>query len=303
MDEGKYESADDVKRLLRSLEESPCLCPASISPLRATQQPTECCSCYEVRRKLQMTTIKEGEQFVPVLFSNNIDFSSERRLRIWQEFWDALLLQDEELRIPCDLAVEEMNRQHPNRKPDYKPIALNWIPEFGVPPMLQSFDGSVAERHLENKEIYRVEGPDAYALALTQLYDLQTMGSEAGVLRQILAHLVMELAGPDVYWMDSSNRGEFGALHVIPFPITAVWISDSSTERRVVFSIMPTTRGQPNENRSIDRIFQIIQLNRQPEVLKQRAVRQHLRAMHDVMIQKPLTVGDLALLLSLGFGG
>ena len=72
--------------------------------------------------------------------------AQERRLRIWHPFWDGLILTRTEFALP------EMRKGE----------QLSYAESTAYPPYLQNFRGTVAERHLENKEIAASVGLEEY---------------------------------------------------------------------------------------------------------------------------------------------
>ncbi|RKP11495.1 hypothetical protein BJ684DRAFT_21931, partial [Piptocephalis cylindrospora] len=105
------------------------------------------------------------------------------RHRVWQESWAALILCLRELRLPRDLQKEGQ-------------LPFLESPS-GRAPYLLAFEGTVAERFLENARILRHIGLRAYLRALQE----DGKGSGQGEREARLRERVMdEIVGPDVYY-------------------------------------------------------------------------------------------------------
>jgi hypothetical protein len=90
------------------------------------------------------------------IFSPNIHLSRQILKRIWMDTWSALLLCHTSTRMDPD-----------------KSVAFSAIAE--APPSLLLFEGSLAERHVENLKIMRTAGAKRYIEACRELTAEETI--------------------------------------------------------------------------------------------------------------------------------
>ncbi|GEM10952.1 hypothetical protein Rt10032_c13g4969 [Rhodotorula toruloides] len=138
-----------------------------------------------------------------------------------------------------------------------------------VPPYLLNFGGTVAERFVEDLQILRDIGLDAYSDAVT---------NPESYLAQLRQRVRAELAGPDVFYrLEHSSRSaasHFGHLDVCPFPFVGIFRYDE----------------RPNEPLylvQVDELEQLVEQNSSPAVIAARRVRIALRALEDQVIFRP----------------
>ncbi|PPQ62841.1 hypothetical protein CVT24_000535 [Panaeolus cyanescens] len=142
------------------------------------------------------------------IFSPRLDISNcsvHTKRRIWQETVTALLLTDESCKIP--------NGQH---------IAFAQARDSIFPPYLLDFQGTPAERHVENLKILREVGAGTYRRANALL-----SGPDISWYRYLQDEIQKNYTGPDSYWkpLDDNEvncRTYFGNAWWIPFPPTLV---------------------------------------------------------------------------------
>ncbi|GAA5821147.1 hypothetical protein JCM11251_001986 [Rhodosporidiobolus azoricus] len=188
------------------------------------------------------------------IFSPQIDLSKHLSRRIWQESLAALFLCSSDFAMP----------------PKHK---LVFTKDRDLPPYLLSFQGTVAERFVENLKILREIGLDAYSDAAAY----RDADSSSRIL-QLRRTIQERFAGPDAFYhpadLDLPVTSFFGRLDVVPFPFVAVFRYDQQ----------PT---QPLQLASIDDLERFVQQNEAPAVAGRRKVRVALRALEGQLIYAP----------------
>lgn len=245
----------------------------------------------------------------PVVFSKELELSRERKLRVWHEFWDVIFTQDVDLRIPKDIEASK------DEGPMCKCLDKDWVHNPNkyvaqtlgfsggkVPPYLLNFQGTVQERHEENKRIAAMESFSSYERALMLTSTMQ--GPDAAALQADIRTCIASLVGVDVWWdgsvegkpigetgkqrkralANNSSATKFGKMYVIPFPFTAVWVADESDEE-VTLSFSPIVNGiERDGNAGIKEFNHFMRANFAPEVIRRKNVRVALRALSGAMI-------------------
>jgi len=230
----------------------------------------------------------------PLLFSGQLDIGKERKVRIWHEFWDTLIAQDEGLRIP--------NKYSKAKDDKYKPKHLGY--QYGrSPPFLLDFKGTVGERHAENLEIVANESFASYQSGLTvgTRADLDPLQMQ---LMQSMKYIVANLHGVDVFWdgpcvhlkgdtkteieaakeTENLSPTKFGKMYIKPHPFCARFVSDDREHSEALFSAAPVVAGKVfDAQRGIQKLNMLVARNQDPEIQRRKGVRLRLRALEGSM--------------------
>lgn len=145
------------------------------------------------------------------IFSPFLRLNKHVKRRVWQETLSTLLLTGREFHMP-----------------------LNQLVTFSVyddsPPYLLAFQGTAAERHVENLKILKAIGIDEYRRSVEVL-----RGEMSEQWKEVMRRIQLEHAGPDAYWKPLNGTGPagvssfFGKAFLIPFPPTLVMSYDQNT--------------------------------------------------------------------------
>ena len=251
------------------------------------------------------------DTFKPLIFSDQLDIDKERKFRVWHEFWDTVMRQDKDFRIPNLNANNDSDNDDEDAE-KYEPKALGY--QYGnSPPYLMDFKGTIGERHEEMKEIIEFESFPSY------LKNLQVMvnDNEPFNLQIINAmkYVMTHLNGIDVFWngecisfeeespsdteilnrvntaiiLPNKSVTKFGKLYIIPFPFCAVFVSDDDESTKTVFSISPVIAGKKFDSaKGIQNLLELVEQNANGEVQRRKEVRLKLRAMEGSMCHWPL---------------
>ncbi|EST06865.1 hypothetical protein PSEUBRA_003659 [Kalmanozyma brasiliensis GHG001] len=201
------------------------------------------------------------------IFSPVLDITKHIKRRVWEETLSILILCGREYHMPLD-----------------QTIAFSVSDEDKWPPYLIDFQGSVAERHIENLKIVKQIGIEAYRT------EVDVSRSQEGVYRQKLLFTIQrDFAGLDAYWrpqeppFPSGVMSYFGKAFLVPFPPTLILKYDEGGDATVTL-----TRIQEFEA--------YIEQNSDPEVTAKKMVRQALRALDGQTVFCPhvenIQVGD-----------
>jgi len=261
----------------------------------------------------------------PLIFSKQLDIGRERKFRIWHEFWDTVIRQDSELRIPLskELRVngnenqnqnenenekeEEELGSNPNRDDiEYEPKHLGF--QFGgSPPYLMDFEGTIGERHAENKEIIEHESFRSFQSMLS--IAVQTENEEMTQLMDSMKYIVSNLNGLDVFWdgpcadlsdeasdsvkegklVDNGSQTKFGKMYIVPFPFCAVFLSDDCENATALLSTSPVIAGKIfDAKKGMQFINHLVARNADPEIQRRKGVRLQLRALEESMCHWPI---------------
>ncbi|GAA5904568.1 hypothetical protein JCM6882_004910 [Rhodosporidiobolus microsporus] len=188
------------------------------------------------------------------IFSPRIDLSKHLSRRVWQESIAALFL------CSPDFAMPEKQK-------------LTFTKDDALPPYLLGFQGTVAERFVENIKILREIGLDAYSDAVSY----RDLSPSSRIMQ--LRRLVQErFAGPDAFYhppdLDLPVTSFFGRLDVVPFPFVAVFRYDQQ----------PTS---PLYLVDIDDLERLVEQNEAPAVAGRCKVRLALRSLEGQLVYAP----------------
>ncbi|EJD04096.1 uncharacterized protein FOMMEDRAFT_133444 [Fomitiporia mediterranea MF3/22] len=143
------------------------------------------------------------------VFSPRLDLSPSSphvKRRTWQETITTLFLTSPECQIPKDQAMRYASAR-----------------EIEYPPYLLGFEGSPAERHVENLKILREVGLKGYLRGCKDLKD-------HALLHSLQEWIQREFTGPDMLWLAPDKteqpQARFGTSWWIPFPPTLVFRYD-----------------------------------------------------------------------------
>eukprot|EP00484_Ammonia_sp_Unknown_P027936 CAMPEP_0197047768 /NCGR_PEP_ID=MMETSP1384-20130603/23220_1 /TAXON_ID=29189 /ORGANISM="Ammonia sp." /LENGTH=889 /DNA_ID=CAMNT_0042479767 /DNA_START=357 /DNA_END=3026 /DNA_ORIENTATION=+ len=267
----------------------------------------------KIRQKVSFTPTRDTNE--PMIFSTQLDMERERKFRIWHEFWDTIFSQDEEFRIPADNAKANKQNEEDGdgdgdgdeKKDKYEPKILGYQ-YGGSPPYLLNFDGTVGERHAENKEIIEHESFHSYRDFLAVFAsDESDEGNQA--LIESMKYIICSLNGVDVFWdgscmnlndemqeqveqareVDNCSVTKFGKLYIIPFPFCAVFVSDDSENAKAVFSISPVIAGRMYDaEKGRANVLSLADRNKDSEIQRRKETRLKLRALDGSMCHWPI---------------
>jgi hypothetical protein len=146
------------------------------------------------------------------VFSPFLHLEQHIKRRVWQEALSTVLLSGREYRMP-----------------------LNQLVTFSVqddcPPYLLAFQGTAAERHVENLKILQHVGVTEYANSVEIL-----RGKDSSKWKRIMKQIQLNYAGPDAYWKPLDGIGPpgvstfFGKAFLVPFPPTLTIRYDQTME-------------------------------------------------------------------------
>lgn len=201
------------------------------------------------------------------LFSPVLDITKHIKRRVWQETLSILMLCGYEYHMPLDQV-----------------IAFSISDEDRWPPYLIDFQGSVAERHVENLKIVKQIGIEAYRS------EVDFCLSEQGIYRQKLIQTIQrDFTGLDAYWrpqeppFPSGVMSFFGKAFMVPFPPTLVLRYDEGGAHSITLT-------------RIEEFEAYIEQNSDAKVVSKKMVRQALRALEGQKVFCPyvenVQVGD-----------
>ncbi|KAJ1033853.1 hypothetical protein NDA16_000061 [Ustilago loliicola] len=201
------------------------------------------------------------------IFSPVLDITKHIKRRVWEETLSILILCGREYHMPLEQV-----------------IAFSVSDEDNWPPYLIDFQGSVAERHIENLKIVKQIGIEAYRR------EIDFGRTQEGIYREKLIRTIQrDFAGPDAYWrpqqppFPSGVMSFFGKAFLVPFPPTLVLRYDEGS-----FQSVSLTR--------VEEFEAFIEQNSDPQVRSKKMVRQALRALEGQKIFCPyvenVQVGD-----------
>ncbi|KAF8585532.1 hypothetical protein K439DRAFT_1560810 [Ramaria rubella] len=193
------------------------------------------------------------------IFSPHLDISKmsrHTRRRIWQESISVLLLASHECAIPKS-----------------QKMLFSESADSLWPPYLLDFQGTPAERHVENLKILREVGGLEYAKGVA-LHS----GRHAERIRYIQGKIQRHFIGPDSYWNTPSRCGAlsgcFGNAWWIPFPPTLVIRYDS---------------GEHAVLNKLHELEEYVYQNESATVQEKRYIRMSLRALDGLVVAWPYT--------------
>ncbi|KAH9944323.1 uncharacterized protein BXZ73DRAFT_39558 [Epithele typhae] len=203
-------------------------------------------------------TLSRRIDFSIDIFSPRMDISpnsSHTKRRIWQEAITTLLLTDEHCHIPKD-----------------QKMVFKQARDSEYPPYLLSFQGTPAERHVENLKILREVGALAYNKAVKI-----TSGPDRDRFQYLEDIIQNHFTGPDCYWKPEGAppRGctrFFGNAFWIPFPPTLVLQYDDGPQ--IVL----------NEVTQLDKY---VHVNSSEDIMRKRQLRMALRSLDGQIVRWP----------------
>ncbi|KAI0724627.1 hypothetical protein C8T65DRAFT_7352 [Cerioporus squamosus] len=192
------------------------------------------------------------------IFSPRLDLSSHSphtKRRIWQEAITTLLLTDEDCHIPKHQKMEFKQARHNE-----------------YPPYLLGFEGTPAERHVENLKILREVGSLAYHKAVKLV-----SGPDYEWFHYMEETIQKHFVGPDCYWKPHGAKPRgctkfFGSAWWVPFPPTLVIQYDDGPE--LVLS-------------EVGELERYLQQNSREDIMRKRQVRMALRALDGQYVRWP----------------
>jgi hypothetical protein len=109
---------------------------------------------------VKFTLVSEGSKPVPFFLSEDLDLQKEVRRRFWMELWDFFFYSNSEAFNEVLILIDQDKLKQATFpsvlfKPDFKLIAEKY-------PFLNNFQGSILERHLENKQLVTALGYEKY---------------------------------------------------------------------------------------------------------------------------------------------
>eukprot|EP01083_Nonionella_stella_P026099 71859_1 len=246
-----------------------------------------------------------------------VNFCKQRKVRLWCKFWDELILEDAELRIPPKekllkkaqaAAVKEEDTDFDSYLTDhYKPKHLEMSYAGYFAPFLMNFEGTVGERHAENKAIIQNVSMQSYKIYIDELVDKMNANPQ---LTRVFRTLTTVLQGKDVWWhgpaalvekidkklhaqksetetqlsninmVESASKTHFGSLVIGPFPFMAKLTFDEG--ETAIFSLSPIIASRKNTayHQMMNMIQTLVSQNDDKEVKRRKYMRLRFRAMH-----------------------
>ncbi|KAJ1043173.1 hypothetical protein NDA10_005586 [Ustilago hordei] len=201
------------------------------------------------------------------LFSPLLDITKHIKRRVWQETLSILILCGPQYHMPLEQV-----------------IAFSVSDQNSWPSYLIDFQGSVAERHIENLKIVKQIGIEAYRR------EVHFCRTQEGMYREKLIRTIQrDFTGPDAYWrpqeppFPSGVMSFFGKAFLVPFPPTLVLRYDEGNIQSVSLTC-------------VKELEAYIEQNSDPQVRNKKMVRQALRALEGQKIFCPyvenVQVGD-----------
>ncbi|PWN18780.1 hypothetical protein BCV69DRAFT_300936 [Microstroma glucosiphilum] len=183
-----------------------------------------------------------------------VDLEKHIKRRVWQETLSTLLLTGEDYRMPVGSTVTFSR-------------SAKW------PPSLLFFQGTAAERHVENLKIVTDIGIKEYRRQLERL-----RGREGKALRLAMDAIQIQFAGPDSYYrppqapFPQGGTTWFGKTFLILFPPTLVMQYDQASHKSVQLT-------------QLAELEEFLRQNRSAEVKTRRMVRIALRALDGQIVR------------------
>lgn len=204
------------------------------------------------------------------VFSPSLHLEKHIKRRVWQETLSAILLTGPEYRMPQNQLV-------------------TFSIDDGWPPYLLQFQGTAAERHVENLKIVKSVGIETYASSVEALYGNNPMSLR---LRSVIDFIQTHLTGQDAYWCPKKDAevstnaafqgisSYFGKAFLVPFPPTLVMRYDQVSMRGMGY--MPTV-----QLTTLEALEEFVRQNVSESVKRRREVRQALRALNGQSVYCP----------------
>ncbi|KDN51310.1 hypothetical protein K437DRAFT_221651 [Tilletiaria anomala UBC 951] len=184
------------------------------------------------------------------IFSPLLNIDKHIKRRIWQETLSTILLCGPGYQMPQDQV-----------------IAFSTSDTDKWPPYLLWFEGTVAERHVENLKILKAIGLRDYRRAVQY-----RRSHVAERLRNVTRTIQTEFAGPDAYWhpirppYPDGVSSWFGKAFLVPFPPTLVIRYDQGSSETIQLD-------------TLEEMERFIEQNSSEPVQSKRMVRRVLRAL------------------------
>ncbi|KAI9594794.1 hypothetical protein BDF19DRAFT_414199 [Syncephalis fuscata] len=185
----------------------------------------------------------------PLLLAPDLNTDKQILNRVWQESWSALFLVMKQFRLPLG-----------------KPLA--YYESRNISPYLLDFQGTVAERHLENLKIARHIGLRHFQ------QELEQPNKRVFELRNLITK---EFSGTDMYYrpnFTSKLQSFFGKALILPFPFCVVITYDEDPD----ITVQLTTEEELEE---------YVTVNQKPEIAEARENRIQLRALDGSIVSVP----------------
>jgi hypothetical protein len=114
--------------------------------------------------KVKFTLVSEESKPVPFFLAPNLDLQKEVRRRFWMELWDFFFYSapdayGEILGLIDPESARKVKIPSVLYRPDFRLIAEKY-------PFLNEFQGSILERHLENKQLVAALGYEKFKEAV-----------------------------------------------------------------------------------------------------------------------------------------
>jgi hypothetical protein len=190
------------------------------------------------------------------IFSPALDVPKHIKRRVWEETLSTILLCGVSYHMPPD-----------------KVVAFATADEW--PPYMLWFQGSAAERHVENIKLLKAIGIDAYRSWVEELRSERAQRWERAI-ETIQTHF----AGPDAYWrplhppFPEGVSSFFGKVFLVPFPPTLVMRYDQQAE-------------ETHQLQTLAELEAFVAQNESAEVQSRRSVRMALRALDGQQVRAP----------------
>ena len=261
----------------------------------------------KIQQRIAFTLTRDTMK--PLIFSTQLNIERERKFRVWHEFWDTLFRQDVDFRIPEENSAENNTDEQEKKEDDdkYEPKILGYQ-YGGSPPYLLGFEGTIGERHEENKEIIEHESFESYIEFLKIMVNKDTNDENMELLNS-MKYIVENLNGLDVFWdgecvnihenysdeveqaKETENKSltKFGKMYIIPYPFCAVFLSDDDDNTTGLFSISPVIAGKIfDSDKGKEHVKLLMTKNQDPEIQRRKGVRLKLRALEGSMCHWPI---------------
>lgn len=196
------------------------------------------------------------------IFSPALDVHKHVKRRVWEETLSTVLLCGPSYQMSQDKLVVFST-------------TADW------PPYLLWFEGSAAERHVENIKILKTIGMDAYR---ANVQALRGDSPRALRLRMAIKTIQTRFAGPDAYWRPTEPpypegvSSWFGKAFMIPFPPTLVIRYDQQGDASRSVSVQLT---------ALEDLEEFVRQNEHRDIHSRKWVRAALRALDGQVVFCP----------------
>ncbi|CAH7686366.1 expressed protein, partial [Phakopsora pachyrhizi] len=154
---------------------------------------------------------------------------------------------------------------------------LEWSSENNEVPYLIEFNGTVAERMIENIKLLQYMGEEGFIGALTESLELR----KSPTYEELINKIKNELTGPDCFWKPpqdppSGVKTFFGRAIAIPFPFRVVFFYDQNPKAVFISNI--------------EELRLYVSQNNAREVLSRKQIRIMLRSLEGKKIFTPVSL-------------